>query len=249
MSPKPYILISGSSSGIGQDLAIKLSKKNNIIICGRNEDKLNTTFQLCNNQLNLIWNYDFSDIDNISENLTSFITSMDINISSFVHCAGLVKIMPQRLIKNKDIYDSMNVNYASAINIVSTLLKKKVNQSVLKDIIFISSVWSNFGAKGYSLYSASKGALDSAMRSLALELAPSIRVNSIVLGAIKTHMALGTFSDPEIVKNLDNQYPLGTGTVEDASSAAEFLLSDKSRWITGQQIVVDGGRTANMSLK
>ena len=70
-----------------------------------------------------------------------------------------------------------------------------------------------------------------------------------MLGAIKTHMAAGTFSDPEILENLDRDYPLGTGTVEDASNIAEYLLSEKSSWITGQQIIVDGGRTANMSLK
>ena len=106
-----------------------------------------------------------------------------------------------------------------------------------------------YGAKGYTLYSASKGAMDSAMRSLALELAPDIRVNSVVLGAINTPLAEASFSDKEILENFNNSYPLGTGKVEDAAKVITFLISEKASWITGQQIVADGGRSINTSPK
>ena len=113
----------------------------------------------------------------------------------------------------------------------------------------MSSIWSKFGARGYSLYCASKGALDSAMRALAIELAPIVRVNSVLLGAINTPMSEKSFSDAEIMQNINNQYPLGVGHTNDAACMVEFLLSSDSRWMTGQQIVLDGGRSINMSSK
>ena len=143
----------------------------------------------------------------------------------------------------------MKVNFNSAIEITSTLLKKKINKGYLKNIIFISSIWSKYGAKGYTLYCASKAALDSAMRALSIELAPDIRVNSVLLGAVDTPMSQHSFSDNEILRNINKLYPLGSGKPEDAASMIKFLLASESRWMTGQQIVLDGGRSINMSSK
>ena len=86
------------------------------------------------------------------------------------------------------------------------------------------------------------------MRALAIELAPDVRVNSVLLGAINTPMSEKTFSDPGLSQNINKQYPLGIGQTDDAAFMVEFLLSDKSRWMTGQQIVLDGGRSVNFSL-
>ena len=87
------------------------------------------------------------------------------------------------------------------------------------------------------------------MRALSIELSPAIRVNSILLGAVHTPMSENSFLDDEIVKNINKQYPLGIGKPEDAASMIKFLLSSKSRWLTGQQIILDGGRSINMSSK
>jgi NAD(P)-dependent dehydrogenase (short-subunit alcohol dehydrogenase family) len=99
------------------------------------------------------------------------------------------------------------------------------------------------------MYCATKGALDALMRALAAELAPEVRVNSVLPGAVQTSMAAEGFSDPEIVENLRRDYPLGTGDVADIAEAVEFLLSERAKWVTGHEMVVDGGRTASMSLK
>jgi NAD(P)-dependent dehydrogenase (short-subunit alcohol dehydrogenase family) len=87
------------------------------------------------------------------------------------------------------------------------------------------------------------------MRALAVELAPATRVNSILPGAIQTSMAEGGFADPAIVEKLRQDYPLGIGRPDDIASAVEFVLSAGARWLTGQEIVIDGGRTINASLK
>ena len=116
-------------------------------------------------------------------------------------------------------------------------------------MVVISSIWSQFGARGHSLYCASKAAVDGMMRALAVELAPDVRVNSVLPGAVRTPMGEAALTDPEIVEGLRQNYPLGIGQPGDVAAAVEFLMSEDARWITGQQFVVDGGRTINMSLK
>ena len=99
------------------------------------------------------------------------------------------------------------------------------------------------------MYCASKGALESAMRSLAIELAPKVRVNCVALGAVDTPMASRALSDPEIKNKIAIDYPLGIGSIEQAVEVCMFLMSQSSSWITGQVITADGGRTAHMSNK
>jgi NAD(P)-dependent dehydrogenase (short-subunit alcohol dehydrogenase family) len=141
----------------------------------------------------------------------------------------------------------MNVNFMSAAQIISVLVKKNYNDKRLKNIVFISSTASKFGAKAFSMYSASKGALDSLMRSLAVELAPDIRINSILPGGIKTQMTGQIFSDPDLTGRMEKDYPLGLGKAEYIADFVNFLVSDEARWITGQQFIIDGGRTINIT--
>ena len=245
---KKYTLITGASSGIGREMSVKLSDKYNLILHGRNLDRLEETKSMCDDKNHIIWNCDLNSDDIISDELSNLINHNQIVISNFIHCAGIVAIMHARNMESNISNKIMNINFTSAMIITSTLLKKKINYQELKNIIFISSIWSKLGAKGYTLYCASKGALDAAMRALAIELAPDVRVNSILLGAINTPMSEKTFSDPGLSQNINKQYPLGIGQTDDAAFMAEFLLSDKSRWMTGQQIVLDGGRSVNFSV-
>jgi NAD(P)-dependent dehydrogenase (short-subunit alcohol dehydrogenase family) len=85
------------------------------------------------------------------------------------------------------------------------------------------------------------------MRALAVELAPEVRVNSVLPGAVETAMTKQVFADPEVAPRVSAEYPLGTGKPGDIAAAVEFLLSEDARWITGQQLVVDGGRTVNIT--
>jgi NAD(P)-dependent dehydrogenase (short-subunit alcohol dehydrogenase family) len=140
-----------------------------------------------------------------------------------------------------------NTNFFSAMELTKTLMKKKVNDRQLRSIVFISSIASKFGARGFSAYSASKGALDALMKGLAIELAPGVRVNSVLPGGVRTHMTESIYQDSEVAARLERDYPLGLGSPTDIVNAVEFLISEKSRWITGQQIVVDGGRTVNIT--
>ena len=85
------------------------------------------------------------------------------------------------------------------------------------------------------------------MRSLAMELAPEVRINSVLPGGVRTRMTEHMYEDEELINRMAATYPLGLGDVNDIYHAVRFLLSDEARWITGQQITVDGGRTINVT--
>jgi len=162
-----------------------------------------------------------------------------------IHCAAVAAVLPMRALEHRIVRKVMNVNVFSAIEIVRLLCSKKVNQGALKDVVLISSIYSIRGVKGYVPYATSKGALDSFMQCLALELAPDVRVNSVLPGAIPTPIAARAFEDPNWVAAEEPKYPFGFGKVDDIAQTVCFLLSEGARWITGQKIIVDGGRTIN----
>lgn len=243
-----FILVTGASSGIGRSIAIELSKNNNVIINGRDQKKLDATKSLCCSQNKLlIFPYDLSDINNLESALIKFILENDITISKFVHSAGIMEMLPVKMISAAAINSCFNINLISPLLIIKTLNHRKHNQNALENVVFISSNISNMGAKAFSIYGASKSGADGLMRNLAIELAPKVRVNSVLPGAIETEMTKDIFSNQEKIKQIEATYPLGIGKTQDIADAVEFLLSEKARWITGQQLTVDGGRSINIS--
>jgi NAD(P)-dependent dehydrogenase (short-subunit alcohol dehydrogenase family) len=244
-----YTLITGASSGIGRAIALHLSHTRRLILHGRDVERLNETrVRSFKPENHVIWRYDLREIDGLAQSLSSFVVDKGIAVECFIHSAGLLKILPIRSVNHHALTEVMDTNFVSAVEIISVLVKKKINRQRLKNILLISSIISNFGAPGFSMYGASKGALDSLMRSLAVELAPNIRVNSILPGGIHTEMTADLLAEPGVKEKFERGYPLGCGRLDDVVNAADFLVSDQTRWITGQQVVVDGGRTVNISI-
>lgn len=241
-----YVLITGASSGVGREVAIYLSKSRRLIINGRNEGRLQKTKEACENEP-LIWLYDLNDIQNVETALISFMKDKGVYIESFVHCAGIMKMVPVRSVKVETLYSTYNVNIFAPALLTKTLASRKVNGQNLKSVVYISSNISNRGAAAFSSYGSSKAALDGLMRNLAVELAPNIRVNSVLPGGMLTEMTKEIFVDEAKKTEIGEKYPLGIGTPGDIAPVVEFLLSDNSRWITGQQITVDGGRTTDIT--
>jgi NAD(P)-dependent dehydrogenase (short-subunit alcohol dehydrogenase family) len=241
-------LITGASSGIGRETSIRLSASRKLILHGRDAARLEETRRLCNNsERHVFWNLDLREVDQIEDSLTKLLEQNQLAVESFVHCAGTLRLLPLRSVDRAMVREIMDVNFSSAVEIVRLLIRKKINEKHLRGIVFVSSTASQFGARGFNLYCASKGALDAFMRALAVELAPGVRVNSVLPGAVHTAMTEGMLTDPETLKRLQTGYPLGLGEPSDIASAIVFLLSDAARWITGQQLVVDGGRTVNIT--
>ncbi|HEY1220146.1 MAG: SDR family oxidoreductase [Bryobacteraceae bacterium] len=245
-----YTLVTGASSGLGRSTAVRLSRERNLILHGRSPERLEETLGMClNRDRHVVWAFDLKNPGELADSLTPLLAASARSVEAFVHCAGMVTVLPMRSVDYRVAQEIMNVNFFSAAEIVHTLLKIKVNSRALTNILFISSIWSRFGARGHSAYCASKAALDGLMRALAVELAPAIRVNSILPGAIQTPMAAQGLADPSIAEKLEQDYPMGIGRPDDIVDAIEFVLSGRARWLTGQEIVIDGGRTVNMSLK
>ena len=248
MEKKSYLLVTGASSGIGREIAVRLSEQYSIILHGRDKERLMQTMEACSpNREHLIWKYDLTDINALEEAFTQFLSENNCVINRFVHSAGYMKLAPLKIASVDWFQLSFNVNVTAAAILSKVLIKKKVNADELKSIVFISSIISKFGAKAHSAYSASKAAIDGLMRSLAVELAPAVRVNSVLPGGIRTAMTEHLYENAALIERTDATYPLGSGNVNDIYGAVKFLLSEDARWITGQQLVVDGGRTINIT--
>jgi NAD(P)-dependent dehydrogenase (short-subunit alcohol dehydrogenase family) len=240
-----YILITGATSDIGFAIAKDLAINNNIILHGRNILLLQNIESLITDKKKiLIWEYDLNNVESLTSDLNSFIDTHMISIVSFIHVAASIKILPIKTFKLEYSNKIFNVNFFSAVEIIRSLLVKS-NRDYFKNIIFISAYFSKFGNKGNSIYSATKGALDSLTKSLAVELAPIVRVNSILPGAIRTKMTNHLFEDKNHLESFRNKYLLGEGSAKDVSNMVLFLLSNNASWITGQNIFVDGGASSH----
>ena len=249
MPPPLHTLITGASSGIGRAVALRLSRERSLLLHGRDAARLEETRKLCEDpDRHALWPCDFEDPARISPSLVRLLDPYR-HIDAFVHCAGIAALLPARSVDHHAALATLNVNFLSAVETLNLLLKKKVNAQQLQAVVLISSIYSRTGARAHSAYCASKAALDGWMRALAVELAPAVRVNSVLPGAIATPMAAAAMEEPDVAEKLRRDYPLGPGDPGDIAAAVEFLLSPSARWITGQEIVVDGGRTVNLSLK
>ena len=238
-----YTIITGATSGIGLDLAIRLSGERNLILVGRNEAKLDETIRQMDGPhkiLKLVCDLDYGRRE-VATLLSDLIKKNDLQIEALVHCAGISKVMPLRQADTDSIDSIFNVNILSAMELIRPLLKKE-NKGALKNIVLISSLASIRGEKGNAVYAASKGALNALAISLAKELAPNVRVNSVSPGTVETPMTQ-TFLESEAGEAHLQTYPLGVGHCDDITNLVNFLLSDEARWITGQNIVIDGGRS------
>ena len=238
-----YLLLTGATSDIGSSIAKQLSDRYNLVLLARNKTKISNLLASIKSTNDIrVLEYDLKSIDDLDLFIQEFLIENDINISDFIHCAGAIRILPFRNFR-KEYYDEIfNVNFFSAVEILKALLKKR-NRSALRNIIFISAIYSKFGNIGNSMYASSKGALDSLVKTLALELAPNTRVNSILPGGIITQMTKLIFEDSMKRAEIEKEYPLGIGECLDIANMVEFLISEKAKWITGQNYFVDGGRS------
>lgn len=235
------ILITGASSGIGRATAIECSKMGaTVVITGRNQERLNDTYHNLEGVNHLMVSADLANEDGI-EKLLSLLPSVE----GIVHCAGLTKNVPFQFATREQLNEVLNVNFYAPAEITRKALKvKKIAKN--GSIVFISSVSGVFcSAVASTIYSSSKGAINGLVKGLALDLAPkSIRVNSVNPGLIQTNFfAEGVISEEQLSDDL-KKYPLKRfGQPEEVAYAVIYLLSDASKWVTGSNLLIDGGYT------
>ena len=145
--------------------------------------------------------------------------------------------------KSKALFD---LNYFSGLMLGKGFADRRVRQETDSAIVYISSILALIGNVGILNYAASKGAINSMVKSMALELAPlRVRVNCVSPGYVETEMTkkIAHLYSDEFKEELEKMYPLGLGKLEDVANAVSFLLSKQAQWMTGQNLIVDGGRS------
>ncbi len=238
------ILVTGATGGIGIETAIQLSKLGaQVIICGRSAEKLQNVYTQLEGKGHAQYVFDLSDIDSIEDIVRQMVTECGI-FHGFAFCAGIAPMRPLKMTKKANMIEVMDANLFSFIEIVRCITKKG-SFADEGSIVAISSTASIQGKQSKVAYSASKAALDGAIRCLVCDLKKKkIRVNSIMPCWVNTRMYKGyidrypdTFEVQEIK---EKQYMGVTEPIEIANTAA-FLLSDAAKTITGTSILMDGG--------
>ncbi|MUH36971.1 SDR family oxidoreductase [Zobellia amurskyensis] len=229
---KKNILLIGGSYGIGLELVKQLSKEHIIYVASRTSEALEGT-----------------DAKHISfdANTDSLDTTVLPNeLHGFAYCPGSINLKPFKMMSLDTFEADMQLNFFNMVKVMKDVLPLI---STGGSIVLFSTVAVGSGMPYHTSISAAKGAVEGFGKSLAAEYAPNVRVNVIAPSLVNTPLSKRLLSNEKKIEMMSQRHPLKRiGEVEDIANAAAFLLSDKSGWITGQVIGVDGGMsTLNLS--
>ncbi len=241
------VVVTGASSGIGRAVAIGLSLHDaRVVLVGRDEERLAATAAQLAGDGHRTLVLDLARLDAIADAVATLHVSTGA-IYGMCHAAGVVATRPLQANKVDVVQAQLDVNLLAGLELARAVCRRDVMTIGEGSLLFVSSAYGRVGMPGQIGYCATKGAITAAARAMALELARrNIRVNCLSPGLVRTDMtdkALGLLAD-EHVRKLEVAHPLGAGRPEDVARAAVFLLSPGSRWITGADLAVDGGFTA-----
>lgn len=227
---KNYLII-GGASGIGKELIQNLLELGHNVYATYNETEPVFSGNVSYHKLNVL--DDTPDFSFLPDTL-----------HGVVYCPGSIVLKPFRRISPDDFLSDYDLQVNGVVKVIQHSLPA-LKKSKGGSIVLFSTVAVQAGLNFHSLVSASKGALEGLTRSLAAEFAPTIRVNCIAPSLTDTPMAANLLNTEEKKSANAKRHPLGrVGTPKDIAAAAEYLLTDKSEWVTGQILHVDGGVSA-----
>lgn len=233
------ILITGGASGIGKATALLCSQMGaDVVLVDLNEQGLKQTAEEIGKESTEIFALNLTNQEQLEE-MISKLPKLDGVVSN----AGIVYSLMAKFNEPADTERIFSINTFSHINLIQGLIKqKKLNKGA--SIVFTSSMSGVFcGFVGGSLYGATKSALAGYAKALAIELAPrGIRVNTVHPGMIETPLTKNTALSQDVLEEDAKTYPLGRyGKPEEVAAAMVYLLSDATVWMTGTQLLIDGG--------
>ena len=233
---KKYVIF-GATGSIGSALAIQLShEKIDCHLVARNEDELKKisaelgyTYSVCD-----VLKLDF--VNDLKKDLT------EIEILGIAYCVGSIDIKPLKLTKASDFVSSYVLNLVAVTDVIRSFQENLKNNK--GSVVLFSTVAAKKGFVNHSIISSAKAAVEGLTVALAAELAPNIRINCIAPSLTKSKIASSIIKNTSIEQSIAKMHPLKRlGEGIDSANLANFLLTSKSSWITGQIIAVDGGRS------
>ncbi len=232
------ILVTGASSGIGQATAVECAQMGaEVVITGRDTKRLQATADLMGNLKAQI----AADLTN-QEDVEHLVASLP-PLDGAVLCAGNSTTLPLQFGSREKFDEMFNVNFFAPVELLRLMYKKKVLQKGASVVLIASIGGTHSFMPGNGVYGASKAALNSLMKYAAREYASrKIRVNSICPGMVDTPLIhRGTITEEQLAEDA-KRYPLGRyGKPDDIANGVVYLLSDASSWLTGHDLVIDGG--------
>jgi NAD(P)-dependent dehydrogenase (short-subunit alcohol dehydrogenase family) len=242
-----WVVVTGASSGLGRAIAVELARHGaRPVLVGRDQQRLAQTAAAMGDAEHRVVVLDLVKHDTIAPEIARL--RQDTGpLYGLCHAAGVVETRPLAANTVSVIQSQLDVNLLAGLELARAVCRRDVMTPEGGSLLFLSSVYGRVGMPGQIGYCATKGALAAAVRAMAIELARrQIRVNCLSPGLVLTQMteqALGLLS-AEHVEKLKAAHPLGAGQPEDVARAAVFMLAPATRWITGADLAVDGGFTA-----
>ena len=231
------ILVTGASAGIGRQIAISCAEQGaTLILTARRQDALRETLSFLKGEKHF-----FLCADLVKEQDREALVAGLPKLDGVVHCAGIGARVPCKMIGREHINSVMEINFTAPVLLQTELIKqKKISRGA--SVVFMASRAAHFPALGNAIYSASKGALISYAKCLALEVAGrDIRVNCICPGMVWSDLIVSQGVEDEL-KEAEIQYPLKRfGQPADIAPLAVYLSSDASSWMTGSCLDISGG--------
>ena len=223
---KKNILLIGGSSGIGLSLINQISQDHNVYVACRSNNSLPE-------------NVNYINYDVLNDELDSSL--FPETIDSFIYLPGSINLRPFKSLSIESFKEDLEINFIGLIKSLKSVLKN-LTASNSASIVLFSTVAVQRGMPFHSSVSSSKGAIEGLAKSLAAELSPKIRVNVIAPSLVNTPLANRFLNNDLKIEKSANRHPLKRiGSASDIANLIDYLISDKSSWITGQIIAVDGG--------
>tara|TARA_R110002051_G_scaffold165130_2_gene235896 strand:- start:11674 stop:12363 length:690 start_codon:yes stop_codon:yes gene_type:complete len=219
------ILLIGGSHGIGLYIAKELKETHHLYVASRS-----------------VIDLQHSNITHIPFDVTTDelnVSSLPEKLDGFVYCPGSINLKPFKMMSLDTIKEDMELNFFSMVKVVKEIISKMDEGS---SMVFFSTIAVGTGMPYHTSVSAAKGAIEGFAKSLAAEYAPKVRVNVVAPSLVDTTLSKRLLNNDKKREMMSERHPLKrVGNPEDIANAAIFLLSNKSTWVTGQVIGVDGG--------